>query len=473
MRAAVNLHINITDDMRGGVGGGGGGMPGYAMTRTPSNSSVNSTSSNPPPLTPINQTIGTPTINRQFMFHRLNSVSSIATSEDDSDVNARLDNPLDSFLDWPSQDDDLLMNIYQAYIDNPTTAPFAGKIPPSGVVHQVAKTTLHEAKKKSRPFLHSMLAVRKRLLLLCERNSAPTQIYTRASSTSSLSSNSSFNFSNAPAITPGTIPPNRFFRQLSFGSNGSPESPVMTPLANRIKRPCTGFANGTSPGEAHAITTNDGVSLSAFMLGHPDDYDEEMAFADESPLGTSLLPPPPTFRIPEYENSNNNNSNNNAGPQSPIDIQPSPFDRKTRQGSTSSRGSPKLGSQSQNVPPQQPNAYSSQTQQNIANWLLNTPNHHGQATTSGLGMPLTPAPSPLNIKNAHRASVGTSAQANPDDFDFGLDSPFKEMTVTPTRPHQQSPGSQPSTPVEDPYPNYTAQRKRESLRMKRGMKAPI
>jgi hypothetical protein len=154
---AVGLHLNLEPDSLA--------VGGSAMARTTSNSSTNSYGQTP--LTPVGQTITTPTsTSRRFMLHRLNSISSVGTSDDDD---SRQSLKLDSFLEWPKVDDDILMTVYQAYIDNPTSAPFAGRIPPSGLIHQVAKATLHEARRQGRPFGHDLNAIRKRLLLLCGR----------------------------------------------------------------------------------------------------------------------------------------------------------------------------------------------------------------------------------------------------------------------------------------------------------------
>lgn len=140
------------------------------MSRTVSAGSISSQTSNSNvPLTPLGQTIGTPTKN---VLQRFNSMSSVATS--DEETASKSNNPMDSFFDWPAHDDELLMSTYQAHIDNPMVAPFAGRLPPSGIIHRVAKDTTKQAKQLGRHFPHTLNATRKRLLLLCGRqNSEP------------------------------------------------------------------------------------------------------------------------------------------------------------------------------------------------------------------------------------------------------------------------------------------------------------
>jgi hypothetical protein len=140
------------------------------MSRSLSASSTASqTSNNSVPLTPLGQTITTPT---KYVLQRFNSSSSMATSDDDDRTN-----PTDSFFDWPAQDDELLMSTYQSHIDNPTVAPFAGRLPPSGVIQRVAKDTNKRAKQMGRHFPHSLNATRKRLLLLCGRQHSDASIH--------------------------------------------------------------------------------------------------------------------------------------------------------------------------------------------------------------------------------------------------------------------------------------------------------
>lgn len=96
----------------------------------------------------------------------------MATSEDEdgymSDLNT---NPLTSVCNqyWPEHDDAFLMDIYYKVVDNPTIAPFVGHTPPSGIIHRVAKDCAKRAKAQSRDFPHSMVAIRRRLLVLTQR----------------------------------------------------------------------------------------------------------------------------------------------------------------------------------------------------------------------------------------------------------------------------------------------------------------
>lgn len=144
---------------------------GLPMTRTFSSSSASSVGS--VPLTPTNQTVSTPT--RLMCLGRLNSSSSsLATSDDEDYLSAgnnhnRTPSARDSFSDWLAGDDDFLLAVYDVYLSNPTVAPFAGSVPPSGIVTRVAKETAKKAKIEGRPYNHSLNAIRKRLLLLCRR----------------------------------------------------------------------------------------------------------------------------------------------------------------------------------------------------------------------------------------------------------------------------------------------------------------
>lgn len=117
----------------------------------------------------MDQTIHTP----HGYLSRNNSItSSVATSEDEdgymSDLNT---NPLTSVSNqfWPESDDEFLMDIYYKIVDNPTIAPFVGHTPPSGIIHRVAKDCAKRAKAESRDFPHSMVAIRRRLLVLTQR----------------------------------------------------------------------------------------------------------------------------------------------------------------------------------------------------------------------------------------------------------------------------------------------------------------
>ncbi|KAG5366721.1 hypothetical protein CJU89_1157 [Yarrowia sp. B02] len=158
-----NLHINLHNSPNPQSCGGA------ALGRTLSNTSQSSL-----PSTPMDQTIHTP----HGYLSRNNSItSSVATSEDEdgymSDLNS---NPLTSVSNqfWPEHDDQFLMDIYYKVVDNPTIAPFVGHTPPSGIIHRVAKDCAKRAKAESRDFPHSMVAIRRRLLLLTQRGSAQT-----------------------------------------------------------------------------------------------------------------------------------------------------------------------------------------------------------------------------------------------------------------------------------------------------------
>ncbi|KAG5356648.1 hypothetical protein CJU90_1988 [Yarrowia sp. C11] len=158
-----NMHINLHSPNPQSCGGA-------ALGRTLSNTSQSSL-----PSTPMDQTIHTP----HGYLSRNNSItSSVATSEDEdgymSDLNS---NPLTSVSNqfWPKEDDQFLMDIYHKVVDNPTIAPFVGHTPPSGIIHRVAKDCAKRSKAESRDFPHSMVAIRRRLLVLTQRGGAANQ----------------------------------------------------------------------------------------------------------------------------------------------------------------------------------------------------------------------------------------------------------------------------------------------------------
>lgn len=156
-----NLHINLPRSNFSATGSGSD-----AIMHSGSSSPVLS----PSPETPLGQIVFNPGQPRT-MIQRFNSVSSTATSwsDDQSEDSTR---PVNMFSDayWPQEDDDLLLKVYQDYTDNPTVAPFAGRIPPSGIVHRVAQETNRVAIDQGRHFPHSLSSIRRRLLLLCNRN---------------------------------------------------------------------------------------------------------------------------------------------------------------------------------------------------------------------------------------------------------------------------------------------------------------
>lgn len=146
----------------------------------------------PMPLTPQGQILQTP---QRVVLSRYNSVSSIATSDDDNGGGAlNSNNPMDNFRDWPRADDELLISTYQQIIDKPTTAPFAGPLPPSGIVQRAAKEAAKRAKSEKIPFPHSLPAIRKRLLLLCGRQAASAHRRPSVRSNSGLDAGDVFDF---------------------------------------------------------------------------------------------------------------------------------------------------------------------------------------------------------------------------------------------------------------------------------------
>lgn len=161
-----NLHLNLHGSPNPGSCGGA------ALGRTLSNasaSSLHSMSSMTGPSTPMDQTIHTP---HAYLSRNNSMTSSVATSEDEYDDGYLSDlnnNPLTSVANqfWPAADDELLLRVYHKIIDNPTMAPFVGSTPPSGIIHRAAKDTAKRAKADAVSFPHSLVAIRRRLLLLC------------------------------------------------------------------------------------------------------------------------------------------------------------------------------------------------------------------------------------------------------------------------------------------------------------------
>lgn len=97
-----------------------------------------------------------------YTKHRFGSVSSIATT-DDEDAG-----PNEIIFEWNQEQDDLLKSMYEDLISKPDTTPFTGSIPPSGILHRVAKDTLRMAKHREVYFPHSMNSTRHRLIFLCQ-----------------------------------------------------------------------------------------------------------------------------------------------------------------------------------------------------------------------------------------------------------------------------------------------------------------
>lgn len=327
--------------------------------------SVSSTSSNGP-LTPLGQTINTPT---PFLLQRLNSVSSIGTSDDEEAGRINPNNPLHSFTEWPSNDDELLMSVYQAHLDNPSAAPFAGRVPPSGVVHRVAKDTAKRAKQEGRPFPHSLNAIRKRLLLLCGRQ---VNLGSRENSAEW------FLFDDLePPSGPGG----------GIGSGNS--SPSGTPVWSQS-----------------FFSTSLGISL------------------QEDNDNSQPLPSVPNIHY--------------FGGHTP----------------------PRMGSPSERM-----------RNNSVNNWLHNTPAQDTSINGPTANFPGYPSPaSPLQrtTSNGHPIFAEQGQLSSPFKESFGspkLSSPASFVTIK----RVGSPAIAPDEEKEDPFPNYTAQRKRESLRMKRGM----
>lgn len=65
---------------------------------------------------------------------------------------------------WTREDDKLIMQVYSAVLSNPTEAPFAGKVPPSGLASRVARRVARQCPKD-----RGVKEIRKRLLFLCTR----------------------------------------------------------------------------------------------------------------------------------------------------------------------------------------------------------------------------------------------------------------------------------------------------------------
>lgn len=97
-----------------------------------------------------------------FTQHRLGSISSIASSEDESIASV-------SQHPWTEQQDALVMETFDIVTSDPTSAPFSGKFPPSGITHRVAHDTVKAARRQRVLFPHRLPAIRHRILVLYSR----------------------------------------------------------------------------------------------------------------------------------------------------------------------------------------------------------------------------------------------------------------------------------------------------------------
>lgn len=127
----------------------------YVSARKNSTASVASLGYQSVPHTPLNQRPPPP---GEVYARHFGSISSVCTT-DDEDFNENTHR-------WLPEHDALLSEQLRAYIDDPTTAPFSGRFPPSGVIQRVAKNTIKSATMQRVPFPHSAGAVRRRLLQL-------------------------------------------------------------------------------------------------------------------------------------------------------------------------------------------------------------------------------------------------------------------------------------------------------------------
>lgn len=234
MRTAVpNLHLNL-------AGATYSNTSVEDLTRQQSSPSV--------PITPVGQ-VTTNTPGGQLKLQRLNSVSSVGSTNGSDDTsneeNSNSPRNLISDSSWPKNDDDLILRIYNEYLDNPTVAPFAGRIPPSGIVNKVARDTTKQAKLEGRQFPHSISAIRKRLLLLCNREQETATINrpqappSRTSSASPLEcyNNSSFGYpmtprrSESPLFSDPHQPPMSASNMLNLWWRNPTPPPTIGPAA--------------------------------------------------------------------------------------------------------------------------------------------------------------------------------------------------------------------------------------------------
>lgn len=127
----------------------------YVSARKNSSASVASLGYQSVPHTPLNQRPPPP---GDVYMHHFGSISSVCTT-DDEDFN-------ESSHKWLREHDAILSDQLRAYVEDPTTAPFSGRYPPSGVIQRVAKNTIKAATMQRIQFPHSARAVRRRLLQL-------------------------------------------------------------------------------------------------------------------------------------------------------------------------------------------------------------------------------------------------------------------------------------------------------------------
>lgn len=127
----------------------------FVSTRKNSTASVASLGYQSVPHTPLNQRPPPP---GEVYMHHFGSISSVCTT-DDEEFN-------ETSHKWLAEHDAILADQLRAYVDDPTTAPFSGRYPPSGVIQRVAKNTIKAATMQRMQFPHSARAVRRRLLQL-------------------------------------------------------------------------------------------------------------------------------------------------------------------------------------------------------------------------------------------------------------------------------------------------------------------
>lgn len=153
------------------------GTPTPNLARTLSASSLSSA-----PRTPVAQILNSPSAGRYWTRvlknHSATSVNTNNNWPDDDGTSSTCSSSCtgasgsDGFKDWPAGDDELLLQTYAALMTSPLEAPFAGEIPPSGLVSRVARQTSAVARQKGRTFPHSPHSTRRRLLLLCARQAS-------------------------------------------------------------------------------------------------------------------------------------------------------------------------------------------------------------------------------------------------------------------------------------------------------------
>ncbi|ODQ66127.1 hypothetical protein NADFUDRAFT_42109 [Nadsonia fulvescens var. elongata DSM 6958] len=162
-----------------------------SISRTDSTPSINPAFQVETPLTPTFATLNYPPLGVASNLSTTSLSSLMSLDGPPSALNQELDSDMDMY--WKPAHDEILLSVFYSIRDDPTTAPWAGAVPPSGIVGKVARecvkhgTSLQQNHQQSfdknagfydaEPFIwnHSMSGCRKRLIKLCNNSAKPNR----------------------------------------------------------------------------------------------------------------------------------------------------------------------------------------------------------------------------------------------------------------------------------------------------------